>query len=133
MFSYYDRELSNIDFIYRVLDIAKNPKVPIVERYRYTCICCSLLDEFFEIRFSSVIEELRNSKQPKNIEHKISSIQSRTKHLEKNIQNLLFQTIIPELRKHDIFIFIDNNWDKSYQVYLNNLLLLLKKEKLLVK
>ena len=99
MFSYYDRELSNIDFIYRVLDIAKNPKAPIVERYRYICICCSLLDEFFEIRFSSVIEELRNSKQPKNIEHKISSIQSRTKHLETVIQNLLFQVIIPQLIK----------------------------------
>ena len=121
MYIYYDRELSNIDFIHRVLAIAKNSKVPIVERYRYICICCSLLDEFFEIRFSSVIEELRNSKQPKNIENKISSIQSRTKHLEKNIQNLLFQTIIPELRKHDIFIFIDNNWDKHYQIYLNNL------------
>ena len=40
-FTYNDRELSNLDFISRVLSIASNPKVPLIERFRYVCISCS--------------------------------------------------------------------------------------------
>lgn len=113
-FTYNDRELSNLDFISRVLTIASNPKVPLIERFRYVCICCSLLDEFFEIRFSSVLEEAKNTKNQKSIQKKIDLIQKKSKKIEKEIQAELFGKIIPELRNNEITLFIDNDWPEKY-------------------
>ena len=112
---YYDRELSNLDFIQRVLTIAQNFKVPLIERYRYICICCSLLDEFFEIRFSSVLEELKNTKKKTDLNQKIKKIQIYSKKLEKDIQQVFFTDIIPKLKLHDIILYIDNDWPESHQ------------------
>ncbi len=45
-----DRDLSLLAFNTRVLDWAKRPEVPLLERLRYLCIVSSNLDEFFEVR-----------------------------------------------------------------------------------
>ncbi len=45
-----DRDLSLLAFNVRVLDWAKRPEVPLLERLRYLCIVSSNLDEFFEVR-----------------------------------------------------------------------------------
>jgi polyphosphate kinase len=45
-----DRDQSLLAFNARVLDWAKRPEVPLLERLRYLCIVSSNLDEFFEVR-----------------------------------------------------------------------------------
>lgn len=45
-----DRDESILAFNERVLDWAKRPEVPLLERLRYLCIVSSNLDEFFEVR-----------------------------------------------------------------------------------
>ncbi|MBW3549604.1 MAG: polyphosphate kinase 1 [Proteobacteria bacterium] len=47
---YFNRELSQLDFNFRVLAQAQDPQMPLLERLRYLCISCTNLDEFFEIR-----------------------------------------------------------------------------------
>jgi len=47
---YFNRELSQLDFNFRVLAQAQDPHIPLLERLRYLCISCTNLDEFFEIR-----------------------------------------------------------------------------------
>ncbi len=47
---YLNRELSQLDFNFRVLAQAQDPQVPLLERLRFLCISCTNLDEFFEIR-----------------------------------------------------------------------------------
>src|SRR4249919_4025833 len=47
---YFNRELSQLDFNFRVLAQARDAQVPLLERLRYLCISCTNLDEFFEIR-----------------------------------------------------------------------------------
>ena len=47
---YFNRELSQLDFNFRVLAQAQDEGVPLLERLRYLCISCTNLDEFFEIR-----------------------------------------------------------------------------------
>ena len=47
---YFNRELSQLDFNFRVLAQAQDEQVPLLERLRYLCISCTNLDEFFEIR-----------------------------------------------------------------------------------
>ena len=51
---YANRELSQLDFNFRVLAQAQDPSVPLLERLRFLCISCTNLDEFFEIRGGSV-------------------------------------------------------------------------------
>jgi polyphosphate kinase len=51
---YFNRELSQLDFNFRVLAQAQDPRVPLLERLRYLCISCTNLDEFFEIRAATV-------------------------------------------------------------------------------
>ncbi len=51
---YSNRELSQLDFNFRVLAQAQDSSVPLLERLRFLCISCTNLDEFFEIRAATV-------------------------------------------------------------------------------
>ncbi|MEN4904042.1 polyphosphate kinase 1 [Luteimonas sp. TWI662] len=51
---YLNRELSQLDFNFRVLAQALDESVPLLERVKYLCISCTNLDEFFEIRAATV-------------------------------------------------------------------------------
>ena len=51
---YFNRELSQLDFNFRVLAQAQDDRVPLLERLKYLCISCTNLDEFFEIRAGSL-------------------------------------------------------------------------------
>lgn len=51
---YINRELSQLDFNFRVMAQAMDERVPLLERLRFLCISCTNLDEFFEIRAATV-------------------------------------------------------------------------------
>ena len=56
-----DRDVSILAFNERVLDWAKRPEVPLLERLRYLCIVSSNLDEFFEVRADLHMTAFRNA------------------------------------------------------------------------
>jgi polyphosphate kinase len=57
--NYINRELSAIEFNRRVLGLARDPDVPLLERIRFVSIVGSNLDEFYMVRVSSYIKKLR--------------------------------------------------------------------------
>lgn len=51
---YINRELSQLAFHFRVLEQARDSRVPLLERLRFLCISCTIVDEFFEIRVAAI-------------------------------------------------------------------------------
>lgn len=60
---FLDRDRSILAFNERVLDWAKRPEVPLLERLRFLCIVSSNLDEFFEVRAASHLSAVQNNAQ----------------------------------------------------------------------
>jgi len=52
--NYLNTELSLLSFHERVLNMALNPRTPLLERLKFLCIFSSNMDEFFEIRVSGL-------------------------------------------------------------------------------
>ena len=55
---FLNRELSQLEFNFRVLAQAADKSIPLLERLKYLCIACTNLDEFFEVRVATVLTAL---------------------------------------------------------------------------
>src|SRR6476646_5907664 len=55
---YFNRELSWLDFNDRVLQLAEDPSVPLLERVKFCAIWESNLDEFFMVRVANLHDQL---------------------------------------------------------------------------
>src|SRR5206468_7950219 len=55
---YINRELSRLDFDERVLAMAEDPKLPVLERVRFLAIFSQNLDDFFQVRVAGLKEQV---------------------------------------------------------------------------
>ncbi len=119
---YLNRDLSLLEFNRRVLAQAEDESLPLLERLRYLCIGSSNLDEFFEIRVSSL--HARQSADKTAITHAgnlLHQISVRCHALVEHQYSLLNHKILPQLAKNGIHLLSHNDrneaqraWVKSY-------------------
>lgn len=113
-----NRELSLLKFNERVLAMADNPSTPLLERLRYLCIVSSNLDEFFEIRISSIKEQLhQNPHQPGDDGYlpadAFDHVQRAAHELVEKQNDLLMQEVLPSLMQEGIGLLFQAQWTES--------------------
>lgn len=104
---YINRELSLLAFNERVLAQATDPSLPLLERFRFLCISCANLDEFFEIRVAGLQQRLElgsNAAGPDglNTQDQLSAIHERALALVNAQYELLNQTLFPTLEEQGV-------------------------------
>src|SRR5215210_1487956 len=108
---FFNRDLSWLGFNYRVLQEAADKTVPLYERIKFLSIFSSNLDEFFRVRYPSVIalSKLSGKTQMKagagyneDLPEKMQSEISRQLNI---FGSILTNDIIPGLRNNGIFFY----------------------------
>ena len=102
---FIDRDESTLSFNARVLDWARRPDVPLLERLRYLCIVSSNLDEFFEVR---VALHLHRSEQKKSsstyTEESYKRISLAAHQLVQEQYRVFNEELLPAFKKHQIHL-----------------------------
>jgi polyphosphate kinase len=106
---YFNRELSWLDFNQRVLELAEDAEVPLLERLRFCSIYASNLDEFFMVRVAGLFDQVDagiDARGPDGFSpaEQIDAIQARTLELDRRLHACLDDTLRLELEEHGIRI-----------------------------
>jgi polyphosphate kinase len=106
---YFNRELSWLDFNQRVLELAEDPQVPLLERVRFCSIYASNLDEFFMVRVAGLFDQLDagiDARGPDGLgsSQQIDAIQARVLELDTRLHACFDGILRPALDKEGIRI-----------------------------
>ena len=115
--NFIDRELSWIDFNTRVLELAEDQSLPLLERIKFLAIFHSNLDEFFMVRVSSLKRRIDRGDSVTlssgfTSKELLREIHGKIKELTKRIQFLVEKDLQPQLKSHGIY---QVQWDSLSQ------------------
>jgi len=99
---YINRELSLLEFQKRVLDQAKDPHSPLLERIKFLSIVSSNLDEFFMVRVAGLQHQAASSSQELSVDGRTAAVQlqlirEEVGKLVVEIHDLLREALLPAL------------------------------------
>jgi polyphosphate kinase len=105
--SLLSRELSLLAFNRRVLALAEDPAVPLLERLRFLVILASNLDEYFEIRVAGIKEQLRTKTAREGMSVTdartvLTQLGAETRELIADQYRVLNDAVLPQLAEHGV-------------------------------
>ena len=120
---YINRELSFLEFNQRVLEQAKDARIPLLERVKFLCISCANLDEFFEIRVASLKElleagALQGGPDGLSVPEQLKAIRARSVRLVDEQYQLLNDVLMPELAKNGVVFVSPDTWTEAQAAWL---------------
>ncbi|GMQ88911.1 MAG: polyphosphate kinase 1 [Gammaproteobacteria bacterium] len=119
---YINRELSLLQFNRRVLEQAREPSVPLLERLKFLCISSTNLDEFFEIRVAGLKQKIESGSVqagPDNFlpAEVMSQISAEAHRLVDEQYHVLNEELIPALEKENIRFLKRGQWNEQQEAW----------------
>ena len=120
---YINRELSQLEFCHRVLAMARDPNLPLLERVRYLSITSGILDEFFEIRVAGVKQHatfgaIQRNADELSADELLKNIFAHTEILVAGLYATLNDDLIPALSKEKIRLLRSSDWKDDQRDWL---------------
>lgn len=119
---FINREFTSLAFNERILQLAKDERIPLLERMRYLCICTGNLDEFFEIRVAGLKEQIALGSRKLNIDglraDEIFSQLSKKAHLfTDNLYHIFNKQLLPAMRQENIHFLQNEEWTEDVHLW----------------
>jgi len=122
---YINRELSLLEFNWRVLQQALDPNVPLLERLNYLCISSTNLDEFFEVRVAGLIQQLEIGDpyieaDQVTAQECLKLISQRAHELVEEQYRIMNEVLLPLLEEESIRVLPRAQWNDEHSKWLKN-------------
>ena len=119
------RDLTWLAFNYRVLQEAKDKRVPLLERVKFLAIFSSNLDEFFKVRVATLRRLLKLKKKTRariasHISRELDQVMAEVVRQQKEFGEIFRDTIQPELREAGIMLVSHNGLSEEQAVFARN-------------
>ncbi len=120
---YFNRELSLLEFNCRVLEQAKDERVPLLERLRFLCISSTNLDEFFEVRVAGLKQKRDLGAMPTgpdnmSAQEVLKEVSTRSHKLVDEQYRVFNDVLCPQLSEQGINFIRRDDWNNSQKRWL---------------
>lgn len=121
-----DREISWLSFDQRVLELAEDKSLPLLERVRFLAIFSSNLDEFYMVRVASLLSKIENNISAVNAaghtpKELLKLVFDETERLVERQSDILQNDILSALKDEGITFVSWDDLDKSERLYASKL------------
>jgi polyphosphate kinase len=124
---FINRELSWLDFNERVLEEARDPSNPLLDRLKFLAICSSNQDEFFEVRVAGLQAQLYESLEPQDPPPdgmgplaQLLEISRRAHDFVARLYDVWLNEVRPELEMHGIRICSPEDLSPGQNAFLDD-------------
>jgi len=120
-----NRELSWLAFNYRVLQEAKDPTVPLLERIKFMAIFSSNLDEYFKVRVATLKRLIKLKKKTlEKLKHdparELDEVLEEVDRQQHELGEIFRDQIVADLRKEKIFLLTEQELQPEQQEFIQS-------------
>ncbi|HEY9652205.1 MAG TPA: RNA degradosome polyphosphate kinase [Coleofasciculaceae cyanobacterium] len=122
---YFSRELSWLEFNYRVLHEAKDPRTPLLERLKFMSIFSSNLDEFFMVRVAGLKQQVeagvrKLTPDGRTPNEQLNAISQRLRPMVVEQHQDFEKVLRPQLEQEGIYLLEYMDLNQEQRTYLQN-------------
>ncbi|MGB1580425.1 MAG: polyphosphate kinase 1 [Nevskiales bacterium] len=122
---YFNRELSQVAFNRRVLELSKDQSLPLLERLKFLCISSSNLDEFFEVRVAALIQKVEAGSVQTDVDNiaptdLLRQVSEASHELVAEQYRVLNEDILPSLRAERVRFLRRSEWNRAQANWLRD-------------
>jgi polyphosphate kinase len=119
---YFNRELSWLDFNERVLQLAEDEQVPLLERVKYCAIYTTNLDEYYMVRVAGMYDQIEAgvenpSQDGMTPSQTIAGIRARVQELGERLSACFDGELRPALAEQGVHVVAYNDLDEAQRAY----------------